>query len=177
MRALEWLCDRQIILELIEAAFEIQHLCFAGLHQHGERFVIHRLCRCRVNPVALMLEQRATAANAQLQPPAAQVVEHADLLIKPQRMMQREDVDERTEFDSPRPLRHGGEKHARGRRHPEPCRMMFSDMIGVIALGLDYADELQPILELLTERCPVVIKVIEDAELKHFATPHAGPRT
>ena len=45
--------------------------------------------------------------------------------------------------------------------------MMLGDMIGVIALGLEYADELQPILELLTERCPIVIKMIEDAELKH----------
>jgi hypothetical protein len=45
--------------------------------------------------------------------------------------------------------------------------MMLSDMIGVIALGLEYADELQPILELLTERCPIVIKMIENAELKH----------
>jgi hypothetical protein len=46
--------------------------------------------------------------------------------------------------------------------------MMLSDMVGVIALGLEHADELQPILELLTERCPIVIKVIEDAELKHL---------
>jgi hypothetical protein len=47
--------------------------------------------------------------------------------------------------------------------------VMLGDMIGVIALGLEHADELQPILELLTERCPVVIKMIEDPELKHFA--------
>ena len=45
--------------------------------------------------------------------------------------------------------------------------MMLGDMIGVIALGLEYADELQPFLELVTERCPIVIKMIEDAELKH----------
>jgi hypothetical protein len=82
-------------------------------------------------------------------------------------MMQGEDVDERTESDPPGPLRHGGEEHARGRRHAEPCRMMLGDMIGVIALGLEYADELQPFLELVTERCPIVIKMIEDAELKH----------
>jgi hypothetical protein len=46
--------------------------------------------------------------------------------------------------------------------------MMLSDMIGVIAFGLEYADELQPILELLTERCPVAVKMIEDAELEHL---------
>src|SRR5580693_6153484 len=33
MRALHWLCDCQIILELIEPALEIQHLSFASLHQ------------------------------------------------------------------------------------------------------------------------------------------------
>jgi hypothetical protein len=92
----------------------------------------------------------------------------ADLLIEPQRMMQRENVDERTESDPSSPLCHGGEKHARGRRHSEPCRMMLSDMIGVIALGIEHADELQSILELLTERRPIAIKMIEDPELKHF---------
>jgi hypothetical protein len=55
-------------------------------------------------------------------------------------MMQGEDVNKGSESDPPSPLRHGSEKHARGRRHPEPCRMMLSDMIGVIALGLEYAD-------------------------------------
>jgi hypothetical protein len=45
--------------------------------------------------------------------------------------------------------------------------MMLGDMIGVIALGLEYADELQPFLELVSERGPIVIKMIEDAELKH----------
>jgi hypothetical protein len=82
-------------------------------------------------------------------------------------MMQGQHVDKRTESDPPSPLRHGCEKHARGRRHPQPCRVMLSEMIGIIALGLAYADELQPIFELLTERCPIVIKMIEDAELKH----------
>jgi hypothetical protein len=43
-------------------------------------------------------------------------------------------------------------------------------MIGVIALRLEYTDELQSILELLAERCPIVIKMIEDAELKHFGS-------
>jgi hypothetical protein len=40
-----------------------------------------------------------------------------------------------------RAVRHRSEKHVRRRRHSEPCRMMLSDMVGVIALGLEYADE------------------------------------
>jgi len=112
MRALDRLCYCYVILELIEPAVEIQHLYFAGLHQDRECLVIHRLCRGRIDPIPLMLEQCATATNAKLQPPTAQVVEHTDLLVKPQRMVQGEDVYERTESDPPSPLRHGGEKYA-----------------------------------------------------------------
>jgi len=176
MRTLDWLCDCQVVLEFLEPAVEVQHLCFAGVHQDRECLVVHRLRRGRIYPIALMLEQRPTATNAKLQPPSVQVVEHTDLLVKPQRMMQGEDVDQRTESDPPSPLRHGGEKHARRRRHPEPCRMMLCDMIGVITLGFEYADELQPILELLTERCPIVIKMIEDAELKAYHDRYGTPR-
>ena len=47
----------------------------------------------------------------ELEASAAQLVEHADLLDQPQRMVQRQRVDQRAEAQVPRALGHRGEEN------------------------------------------------------------------
>ena len=45
--------------------------------------------------------------------PWLKMIEHADFLGEPQRMMRRQHIDQRAEADALRPLRDRGEEHAR----------------------------------------------------------------
>ena len=98
--------------------------------------------------------RRDALADAELEPPAAHLVEHADFFGEPQRMIERERVDERPEAEPLRPLRDGGEEDARRGRHAERRRVMLGEVIGVEAARVIGLDQLQPLLVLTAERLP-----------------------
>src|SRR4029077_12694751 len=89
-----------------------------------------------------------------------------DLFGEPKRMIKRERVHERAEAQALRPLRDGGEKDARRRRHAERRRVVLSEMIGMEARAIISLDELQPLLILLVQGKRALIHVIEDAEFQ-----------
>ena len=63
--------------------------------------------------------------------PAAHLVEHAYLLDQAQRRIQGQAIDRRPEAQALRPLRNGGEEHARRRRHAERRAVMLGQVVGV----------------------------------------------
>jgi hypothetical protein len=77
------------------------------------------------------LDRGHARADAELQPPAAQVIEHADLVDQAQRVIQRQAVDERPEPQRPRPLRRGGEEDARRWRVAQRRAVVLGEVVGV----------------------------------------------
>ena len=60
---------------------------------------------------------------------AGHLVQHGDFLDQPQRIVKRQQIDQRTEPDAARPLRRCAEKQRRRRRHAERRGMVFGEVI------------------------------------------------
>ena len=142
MRPLHRLYGDDKILEPIELAVEIEHVRFAGAHQHLERLMIHRLRGRRLDAVARVFEQRAAAPDPEHQPPAAHVIEHANFFVEPQRVVQRQHIDQRAEADAARALSERGEEHARARHGAKRRRMVLGEVIAVEARRVGRGNEL-----------------------------------
>src|SRR2546425_12730016 len=63
-----------------------------------------------IDPAVGELVGRDAAPDAELEAPAAHLVEHRDLFDEPERRVARQEIDERTEPDPARALRDGGQK-------------------------------------------------------------------
>ena len=111
-------------------------------------------------------------AHAELQAAVAEVVEHADLLDEPQRVIQRQAVDERAEAQRRRALGRGGEEDARRRPVPERRAVVLGQVVGVEAGLLVALDEREALLELPADREAALVDVIEDPELHVLASRH-----
>jgi len=70
------------------------------------------------------------ATDPDLDPPLAQMIQHADFLGEPQRVVRRQHIDQRTETQALGPLRNRGEEYAWRRRHIERRRMMLTHVVG-----------------------------------------------
>jgi len=57
-------------------------------------------------------DRRDAATHSVEKPPAAHLVEHADLINQPKRMIERQEVDHRPEAQLPGPLRDGRQENA-----------------------------------------------------------------
>jgi hypothetical protein len=102
----------------------------------------------RIDAVVADLVGRDAAADAELQPAAAHLIEHADLVDQPQRVVKVDRVDQRPEAQRLGALSHGGEEYAGRRRHAERRRMVLGDVIGVEACALVELDQPQAVVEL-----------------------------
>src|SRR5579883_3635247 len=96
--------------------------------QHFERFVENIARLVKRDAMQTELERRHAASDANLETSAAQVVEHADLFDQPQRLVKRQQVNQRTEMEALRMLGRSREKDVRRRGHPERGRMMLRDV-------------------------------------------------
>ena len=76
-------------------AREIHLVPCQRLHDDLIRLDIHRLRDIRIDAEIIQLMRRGAAADADLDPAVAQVIEHANFLGEPQRMMRREHIDQR----------------------------------------------------------------------------------
>ena len=75
-----------------------------------KRFMIHRAALREIERVVRGLERRHAAADAELEAPAAHLVEHADFLDQAQRMIERQQINQRAEAQSFGALRQCGEE-------------------------------------------------------------------
>ena len=107
---------------------------------------------------------RGAAADAQLQPAAAHLVEHADLFGQAQRMIEAERIDQRTEAERGGALGDGGEEEAGRGRDAERRAVMFGHVIGVEARPFVELDQAQALFVLALGVRPRAIEVVEDAE-------------
>src|SRR5215471_2408195 len=133
MRTLYRFGLNKIVLVVVETTFEVENVGFERAHQHRERFLIHRRCLSGIDSKSLMLDERTAAAHAHSQASAAQMVEHADFLVEPQGVIERQHVHKRTQPDGACPLYRACQKYAWARRHSERGRVMLGKMIAVEA--------------------------------------------
>ena len=119
---------------------------------HLERFLEHRARARRIEAVIADLVGGHAAPHAELEPSAAQVVEHADLADQPEGRVQGQQIDERAQPNAARALRRGGEEHRRRRRHAERRGVMLGQVIAEESRRFRLLQELQPIFVELAER-------------------------
>src|SRR5262249_37335691 len=110
MRRLEGFKLHRHVVDMKEPAVERESASGQAFKNEVERLGIDILRLRWVLPVVNELLRHRAAAEADLEPPAAQLIEHADLLDHPQRVIERQRVDQRTEAQPPRALRDSGEK-------------------------------------------------------------------
>jgi len=114
-----------------------------------------------------MLEQRPAAAHSDHETAAAEVIEHADFLVKPQRMIERQHVNQRPKLDLSRALHGGGEEDARACRQPERRGVVLGQVIGRKTLALNELEQAQALFEEFAQRRAAAVEVIEYAEAEH----------
>ena len=136
-----------------------------------ERFLEHRPEVLLGEPEARMLGRLPAAADAELEAPAGELVEHADFLEQPHRMVQRQEVDQRAELDRRGMLRGGGEEHRRRRGHAQFGGVVFGQVIAVKAQLFIEFDQPQPLRVLRADGHAVGVDMVEDAEA-HPARAH-----
>ena len=108
MRTLYRTENHRYLAELIVLSLERQLVGREPLENDLEGFVIDLAGLGEIEAVSLGLERRDAAAHAELKASVAHVIEHADFLDQAQRMVERQEVDQRAEAQSPGALRHRG---------------------------------------------------------------------
>ena len=176
MRPLHRMQDHRHLVEAIELAVETQFVRCETLKQHLECFVVHRLRLREIERVIRGFERRHAASDAKFESSAAQLIEHADFLDQAQRVIERQQIDHRTEAQPRGALRHGGEKQAGRRRAAKRRAVMLGEMIGVKAGSLVSLSELEASGIEFAERNAGIVQVIEDAEFHDGVPPsrHSG---
>ena len=170
MRKLRRLHIDRHIRRIDNACREIHLAPRQRLHDDGIGLDIHRLRLVRIDAEIVQLMRRRAAADADLDPALAQMIQHADFFGEPQRMMRRQHVDQRAEAQALGALRHRGQEHARRRRQIERRRMMLAHVIGAESGAIVELDQLQSVFILFGERIRPVVVLIEYPEL-HGTTP------
>ena len=109
-------------------------------------------------------ERRDAAADAEFEAAAADLIEHADFLHEPQRIVKRQQIDQRPHMDSPGACGDRGEKNAGRRREAERRRVMFGDVVAEKTGGVGGRDQLEALLVYAIERLVATLEMVEDAE-------------
>ena len=118
------------------------------------------------------LDRRDAAPDAVQKTPLAHLVEHADFVDQPQRVVERQQIDHRAEFEVLRALRDGGEKDARRRRVAERRVVVLREVIGVEPGAIIGLDQAEPVLEMPGQRQAAVVEMVEDPELHRRLPNH-----
>jgi hypothetical protein len=102
------------------------------------------------------------------------LVEHADFLREPQRVIERQRVDHGAEAKVLRAHRDGGEKHIGRWRHAKRGAVVFGQVIGVETRAIIGLDQRQPLLHELRHRQRRIIQMIEDPDFHRPRPPPDG---
>src|SRR3989441_5427732 len=109
-------------------------------------------------------------SHAEVEAPARELIEHADLFDEPERVVERQAVHARPQADAPGTLGGRGEEDAGHRRQPQRRRVVLGQVIRVEAGGVVLLQEAQPALVELVERRLPPVEMIEDPEV-HYCIP------
>ena len=126
--------------------------------------------RSWIDAVIADLDRRDALADAEQEPAAAHLVEHADFFGQPQRMIERQRVDQRAEMQPLGALR-DRRKDARRRGHPERREMVLGAMIAVEAGTVVGLDQLEAVLVEIRQR-----QVAARRRGRRSRTPSIAPR-
>ena len=150
--------------------------------QHCQCFVEDGARVRRIDTVIAQLVGGYAPPDTEFQPAAGYLIQHAHLSDEPQRIIEGQQVDQRSEADPSRALSRRGEEQRWRGRHTERCRMMLREMITVESGRIRRFQELQPILVQLVQRHGVALYPIEHPKghLCHFdnllpVTPTPAP--
>src|SRR5256885_4106309 len=147
----------------------LEHLVRQPGQNHLERLAVDLLGLERVQVEVRHLVRHDAAPDAEVEAPARHLIEHADLLDQPQRIVERQAVDARPQADAPRALRGGGEEDARRRRHPERGGVVLGEMVRGEACRVVLLEQAQAARVVLVERHVAAAEVGEDS-----AVPWSG---
>src|SRR5262249_13939075 len=84
-----------------------------ALVEHVQDVLVVSARLLEIDAVGIELHRRDAAPHADVEASAAEMIEHAQLFQQPQRMVERQEIEQRAEADAPRFARGGGKKHAR----------------------------------------------------------------
>src|SRR5262245_40638350 len=176
MRLLQWRDLHGYVVEGKSLALEVENLLRQAFEHELDGLAVDLLRLVRIGAVVLDLDRHGAAAEADLEPTAAQVIEHADFFEQPQRMVQRHRPYQWAESQPARALRDGGQEHAGRGRHAERRRMVLSEMIGVESRAIVGLCNLEAVLVIVRKRAAVAIEMIEDPEFHCLSALCVGPR-
>src|SRR6516225_2099582 len=170
MRALQRPQDHRHVVKLVMLALERQLVAGEALQDEFEGLVINLAGLREVEAVSARLERRDAAPDAELEAPAADLIEHADFLDQAQRMIERQEVDEGAEAQRLGALRHGREEQPGRGGAAERRRMMLGEVIAVDAAAVIGFDQLEPIGVELPKWPARIVHVVEYTEF-HASVP------
>src|SRR5207249_4243902 len=137
--------------------------------RHAVESVDEDVARILVRDLVIAeLERRDAAADADVEPPVAEMIEDADLLREPQRRIEWQEIDQRAEPDALRGARERAEIDARHRHEIERGRVMLGDMQGVDAGLVGGGRESEALVERHRHRPISALDVIEDPDSHSF---------
>jgi hypothetical protein len=164
MRLLERFYRYRDVLKAEVRPRKIDDVGREGLTHHREHFREHRLRLGGVVAVEGRLDRRDPAPHAHLEPAVAELVEHRDLFGEPQRVIERQEIDHRTETEPLRSLREGRQEDTGRRRHPERRRVVLRHVIAVeTGLVVGFGDAQSLVVE-VAQRDIASVEVVENAK-------------
>src|SRR5260370_39762214 len=97
MRALQRPQDHRHVVKSVMLALERQFVAGKAFEDEFEGLVIDFAGLREIEAVSASLERRHAASDPALEPPAAHLIEHSEFLDQPQRMIERQEINERDE--------------------------------------------------------------------------------
>src|ERR1044071_203109 len=124
-------------------ALERESLLCQTPQDQRARFGVNILSFCRVLAVERNFDLRGAAAEADLEPAVAELVEHTNLFEEAKRVIERQRVHHGAKTNFLGALRDRSHKNAGRGRHADRRRVMLGKMIGVETGALVGFDDLQ----------------------------------
>ena len=119
------------------------------LKHHTEHFVVGVARLARVAAEPLVLHVANTAADARHETTMRELVDHADFLDQPGRMVERQAQHHGAKSDARCASRDGGEEDNRRWRHVERGEVVLGDVVAVEAMFLGALDQPDALIVLL----------------------------
>ena len=142
------------------------------LHDDRQRFIVDVAGLRRIGAEQFELDRRGAAAEPDVEAAAAHLIEHADFLDHPQRMIERQGEDHRPEAQPLGALRDRRQENAGRRRHAERRPVVFGKMVGVESRAIEQLHDRKPLLVIIRQRRRAAIQVVEDSEFhRGYAIP------
>jgi hypothetical protein len=153
-------CDRHVVVDVV--------LALVGERIGGQtgtdagESVEENIARIVVlDLVVLELVGRHAAADADVEPAIAQVIEHADFLDQAQRRIERQQINQRAKPHTFGRPRDGAEIDAGHRHQVERRGMMLGNVKAIKACGIRRFDKAQALVEQRRQRPIAMLDVIE----------------